>query len=952
MSRKFLALLGAALVLLSLATYVYYRRTLAAVPVDPYALVPDDAVLVLATRDHPALVRHLQEAGVWDNLTGVRYYQQAAGHLALADSLDSGGNPAPTPVSALLPRRRRGLLALLGQKLVLTSLHITGPGQLDLLYQIPLATIREYRQARGLLETLARDPRYTLSTRAYEGYELQELTARQGGRLTVLNYRNHLVLSTHAALVEAVVQRLRHPAAATVRTGFGQTDLLRLREVDATVLLNFRRLPGLLDVLFRPGTHAQLDQALALAHEGLLGVKFGPGQVTLSGFANPETAASSWQRQLQGQPAQAIRPLADVLSLRTALVLHVAGAYPVGGGAPPTPLSRAGAAADSAAPARLALDSLRAALVPGAALAYLAASAPGVAPARLVLLRCRTAARATAWLARLRRRQRVSPAFSRVGSYEVYEAGFTAGQLLGPLAGPPEAGAAAPATALVGSYLVLGEGTALRAYLGDVLAGQVWSRSAAQVALLQQTLPQARLTVLVDVRQGWNALLGYLAEDRRGGLLRNESLARHFSQLAWQFLPPDQPADERRPGSQYFAQLLLRRPGQVPAADSGAGGGVGTRFRTALAGQPLLLAATPAADGTAAPPVVVADSLGVLRLLPAGVPTPPWADSLPGPVVGAGARLVRGRLLLATAHRLHWLGPADGREAPNFPLNLPDTVTVAAVATAPTPGPAPRLVVATTSNELLLLDTNGHQYAGWPHRLESPLAGPPLLLTVGGRDVVVAALRNGYLYAFDQAGGRYPGFPVSAGARLDGPLLGEPGPTLARSYLRAINQHGELLTISLSGDITARRRVATWSRTATFRLVPDASGRGGSGRAGSFVAVREDGGVLTVYAAAARPPAPPLLSRQFLTSGEKPVQWFDFGPDHQVLALTEPGPGQVWLFDGRGRPLGPGAGSPAPAGAWPSTGTGVALRYDAAHQRYQLVRLVRRELRRDELRAE
>ena len=90
MSRKLLALLTALLLLLALATFVYYRRTLAAVPVDPYALVPDDAVLVLSTRDHPALVRHLQETELWDNLTAVRYFQQAASHLALADSLTGG----------------------------------------------------------------------------------------------------------------------------------------------------------------------------------------------------------------------------------------------------------------------------------------------------------------------------------------------------------------------------------------------------------------------------------------------------------------------------------------------------------------------------------------------------------------------------------------------------------------------------------------------------------------------------------------------------------------------------------------------------------------------------------------------------------------------------------------------------------------------------------------------
>ncbi len=931
MSRKLLALLGAALLLLSLATYVYYRRTLAARPIDPYALVPADAVLVLATRDHATLVQHLQEAGVWDNITGTRYFQQVAGPLALADSLDNGGRPATA--SPAVGSRPRGLLGLLGKKLVLSSLHITGPGQVDILYQIPLASVRDYRQARGLLETLGRDPRYQFSTRDYEGYELQELSAQAGGKLTVLNYRNHLLLSTHAALVEAVVHRLDHLDEPTVRAGFGATDLLRLRDVDATLLVNFRRVPALLDVLFQPGTHTLLDQALALAHESLLGIKFGPGQLTLTGFANPETAANSWQQQLRGQPAQSLRPLADVLPLRTALAIAVAGRLA------PVP------AADTARATRAALDSLRASLLPGATLAYLAAPAPGQAPACLTLLRSRAPARTGQWLARLRRLGGASPAFGRVGAYEVYEAGFAGAALLGPLAATTPGAANAPlSSALVNNYLVLSEGATLRAYLADVGAKQVWSRSAAQVALLQQTQPLARLTLLVDVRQGWNALLGTLAEDRRAGLLRNESLFRHFSQAAWQLVPPEQPADEARPGSQYFAQLLLRRPGQVLATDSGpVGSRDRLRFATPLAGQPLLLPAVPSADGSLAAPIVLADSLGVLRLLPAGTAGLPWADSLPGPVVagagpGGGLRLLRGRLLLATAHRIHWLSPADGKEAPGFPLNLPDSVTVAAVAA----GTSPRLVVATASHDLLLFDTNGRRYPGWPRRLEAPLAGPPVLLTVGGRDVVVVALRNGYVYAFDQAGGRYPGFPVSAGARLDGPVLATAGPTLVRSQLRVVNQHGELLTISLSGDITARRRVATWSRTASFRLVPESNGR-----AGSYVIVRQDGGQLDVFGPAG---VAPLLSRQLLTSGDKPVQWFDFGADRQVLALTEPLPGQVALFDGQGRPLGAGAGSPSPAGTWPSTGTGVALRYEAARQRYLLLRLVRRELHRDEVR--
>ncbi len=57
-------------------------------------------------------------------------------------------------------------------------------------------------------------------------------------------------------------------------------------------------------------------------------------------------------------------------------------------------------------------------------------------------------------------------------------------------------------------------------------------------------------------------------------------------------------------------------------------------------------------------------------------------------------------------------------------------------------------------------------------------------------------------------------------------------------------------------------------------------------------------------------------------------------------------PGQVTLYDGQGRPL---AGSPGAPATWPSTGTGVGLRYDGASRRYLLVRYQGRELRRDEI---
>ncbi|GAA4041461.1 hypothetical protein GCM10022409_29310 [Hymenobacter glaciei] len=917
MSRKLLALLTALLLLLSLATYVYYRRTLAAVPVDPYSLVPDDAVFVLSTHDHPALVRHLQETELWDNLTAVRYFQQAAGHLALADSL-AGGNA----------RRRNALLNLLGHKLVITSVHVTGPGDFDVLYQVPLSRVAEYRQVRGLLETLGRDPRYRLSTRDYEGQELTVLTEqRTEHSLTVLNYRNHLVISTNFGLVEAVVRRLAHPEAPTVQAAFPSTDLLRVAGTDATLLVNYRRLPQFFDVLFRPEAHGTFDQLAGLVSQGLLSVKLAGSRAQFQGFSNPETANGTLQARLRGQSAQALG-LSSVLSMRTAMLIHLAASpvrtWPAPANARPDSLGR-----------NAALDSLRAGFGSEVAVAYLTAASPGSRPGRLALVRCSNPARTSTWLARLRRLYGNSPAFTRVGQFEVHPVGFAEADVLGPLLGtaaPRVAEVTARAGALVNGYFVLADELTLNAYLADVIAEHTWAQVPSQVAFLQETLPRARLSVLIDSRNSWNALLGVLTEDRRAGLLRNEALFKRFPQMAFQLLPAE---NEDGPDAQYFTQLLLRHPNNGPATTQAGGAAANGRvlaFRRTLMGLPTLLPAL----GTRMPAVVVQDSARVLHYVSAENAVL-WSDTLTGPAVGlsllpAGGG-VPGGLLLGAGAQLHLLA-ADGAPVLPFPLHLPDTVRVTGLLAGLVAGQPARLL-ATTAGHLLLLDAKGHQFPGWqPKRLDFPLAGRPALLNVNGRDVVVAPLQNGYVYAFDGAGNLLPGFPLSVGARLAGDIFAHAGSTLSRSHLTVVNQHGELVTFTLGGDVLSRKRVATWSRTARFHLVSDPRGR-------SFAVVREDNNQLDLYLPTLNDP---LLTQKFVTSGERGVQWFDFGGGRHMVAITETGPGQVFLYNARGWLLG--------REALPSTGTGVGLTYDATTDSYQLVRIVGRELRRTELKLE
>ncbi|MBC8081714.1 MAG: hypothetical protein H7Z21_00755, partial [Hymenobacter sp.] len=234
---------------------------------------------------------------------------------------------------------------------------------------------------------------------------------------------------------------------------------------------------------------------------------------------------------------------------------------------------------------------------------------------------------------------------------------------------------------------------------------------------------------------------------------------------------------------------------------------------------------------------------------------------------------------------------------------------------------------------LFLYDTDGNAYPGWqPKRFEFNLAAPPLYLVVGGRDIIVVLLENGYVYACDPRGGVYPGFPISVGARLQSTALPEIGATLGRTRLTVVNQHGERVTFSLAGDVLSRTRLATWSRNSVFRLIPDQRQR-------RYVVAREEGGQLDLF----EPTGRRLLSRKFLTSGPKPAQFFDFDGGRRVYVLTEPGPRQAYVYDRRGRLLGGQPfGSSAPA---------VGLDYDAPNKVYHLYRTVGAELRRTDLRV-
>ena len=158
-----------------------------------------------------------------------------------------------------------------------------------------------------------------------------------------------------------MARRLTHPEAPTVAADFQSTDYFQLRDVDATLLLNQRRLPQLLGVFFRSELTPEIATMASLARNEMTEMRLAGNKVVFNGFANPETARDGLHQRLVGQPAQRLG-MAEVLPLRAALVVHLG----LGPAAVLRGPRRTRAVADSLAPAvQPLLDSLTAQLEAG-----------------------------------------------------------------------------------------------------------------------------------------------------------------------------------------------------------------------------------------------------------------------------------------------------------------------------------------------------------------------------------------------------------------------------------------------------------------------------------------------------------------------------------------------------------------------------------------------------------
>ncbi|QMU27929.1 DUF3352 domain-containing protein [Adhaeribacter radiodurans] len=844
--------------LASAGLYGYYKWSKAQEKVNLWTLVPDDAVFVFETNRHERFINQLRQTNLWGNISRLPYFTNLQEDIRLLDSASE---------------RRLTLREFIRQKRIVTSVHVTSKTDFDFVVYLPVSSVAEHRYLRSFIENVAKSPLFQTKEQDYQGYLLTQVqNAQNKDAFTFFTYRNNIIFSSNTGLLQQVIRKINRAKLESPVQEFRKINYLKERGVYANIFINYRHLAPFIGLFLKPELQSDVDYLVSLCRSSLLALQVDKQNFYLNGLSLPETLPGSLHQQLRPKNSQALRLKAYVPD-RTAILIFLGNQQLVG-------LAKSNKQISSLVPEVIPwLDSLRQTMQQELALCYLTTPNENVAPEKVALAFTPNPDKTQQVLQALNTAANVRFATERAGRYRIQEIGIP--ELPVKLFGKGFTGFPRCFAAQVDSFLLFAASEeTLRGYVQNIRDKKTWANKEQQQRLLQKTLPQSSVSLFIHTQNTWNFLNRYLQEDKKVGLLRYESLIRKFGQISWQF---------SRQNQQFLTRILLQHRMEASATHENEEKfklEQEIAFAAPLITGPDLLRSRP---GNATRILVQDSALVLHQVNPEGKIA--WSDSLDSKLTSPVYPITFGadaqpKYVFSTHNRIFCLNQA-GKDVESFPFNLSDTTTIQNLTVIDRGQANYYFLVNDVRGNIYLYDRQGNLIPGWqPKEMPGKLAIAPYYLNIKGREVIVLAMENGYIYALDVNGANYPGFPINLKGTFTSRLIAQPGSSFRNSKMVLLTQAGELITFNLAGQVEKRMAFARPSRRTTFELVSENSGQ-------SFLIARQDLGRVNLYDADQKL----IMEKNYVTSTPKLIQYFYFDPANIIYVITERGPQKTYLYD-------------------------------------------------------
>lgn len=824
-------------------------------------LVPANAALVYESNSLIDIWNKLVESDSWESLEKIEVFDRMNKNLQLLDTL-SGGNGQ--------------LAAVLNRNDILISAHVTSQNSFGIVYYIPLGT-NGHTAFLNLLVNAQKELKLNKKQRVYQAQTIYELEWNKR-KLSYLIYKNTLVLSTNAFLVEDVVRNIQSGFDANfIKTYPMLSGNPSFATDEGNLYVNGKELPLFADTFLSIKNRNYNSNILATAlffdltlnKEGLLA----------SGFAF-EGKQPSFITTFRDQQAVSFN-LMNLIPGNTAILEHFGSTnldlwY---GNWVQLQDSKKDSVVIDQVQGQKFVDFM------GKEMALLTLqSVNNEQPNKLFIADLSDKAGMYNLLNKIAEKQiEQSEDSLYVEEYANHEIRLIDNQsVLKKFFGSSFKGFGSTYYLVYNNYLVIANtAETLRNWLAQVENDYTWGKSVKVNTFFKDMLTEANYTYVTNLEYSWNLLLNNFNSDIEKWVTTNSDPIKDFGLLAFQISNLD---------NRYYANLNLNyHPRPTVVANKTVFDKATIQLTNSIPVKPKVVRN----HNNGSWEILVQDSLQHLLLFSDSGEIL-WEDSLSGKMNDVVYQLDyyknnKLQYLLNTDSTLYLID-RNGENVTNYPIHFDYQIQNVYLIDYDR-SKRYRILVSDNFGNLRMYDQEGNLLDGWnPNAFNTTLTNDIFHIRVRGKDRIVVPLNKGQVYLTNRRGEVAQGFPLDLGISLTTSLFFEPGDSFEDSKFITISKDGLVVRFTMAGKMLSRNQLFKESQQSKFELVPEGQGK-------DFVFVRNDLNRLAVMSQT----GDVLFEKDYTLSTNRHIQYYNFGADRQLFVVKNDS--TIYLYNQYGKLL-------------------------------------------------
>lgn len=846
------------IILFSVGGYFLYEKYLTKRLLDPWDLIPSNAVAVFEASACDECLESVKSSAVWNII------QQAAFYGNRQDSLKK--------IVSFLTDLNSGALA---------SLHITQKDNFDFIFYRPILSQKEEKIYEQIFEEWKKKVPGSFTEREYNEVKIQELTAGKEIFSWVV-LENVWVGSFTPFLLEDVIRTLGEGDRSTFRSGVSDVyQMPRIKNDAGNLYVHLTNFAGLLSVF---SSEADINTIGKFGKAALLDIKTSESNFVLNGFSVNDPASPSGL-SLFSEQTPAPFDLRNYVSNRTTWMTSFGISDGDKFGDRLSAYSRRSHIQDTikqiTASLKVEIDQLYGAIENEVAVCYVESGSRQLSKIMMV-----ETIKPEIWINTLNgiseKLSRDTVFFERYSTYDIREAPLY--RLPEKILWPLVTGFDQCYYTIAGQTIILGDNLEeLKAFLEDIDREETWGKSVAQNKFLESTLLESNISVYVNSSRIWNVLVQTLNPKWRQFILENHSLLNSIGMGALQFSHLNE---------SFYTNISWSYSPVNKAATAASSGSIVTSFNTSLLSKPFVVRNHADRNNE----VLVQDSTYQLHLVSSKGKVL-WSLALNGPVAGDVFQIdyyANGKLqyFFATPGMLHIVDRLGNYVSP-FPVEIPAKAIEYVTLVDYDHSKKYRFLIADQSGGLWMYDKEGVNLEGWtPKNVDGALFTTARHHRVKGKDYIVAVRKDGKAFVINRRGETLPGFPLDLDARPAGDYYLEIGNSIAATNFVIVSREGFRIKFNLEGQIQGREALIKTSFDTHFSLIPESNGK-------SYVMSRQDTKQLILLDANSKE----FITNTFVGTNPVNVQFFDFGAGKSFYNITDLTQDLTFVYDRQGNLL-------------------------------------------------